>query len=103
MDFLRIFEVVEGEYTKSIACGILAAMTINLTTRVRKSDYKNPGRFTERLYKKTKGLLYEYSDDDIELIIKIRDSWNEYQLCQDMAGLGGCKKKTLKEIIENKG
>lgn len=99
MDLCNVHKTVEGEFNTTIATLVVAALTVNLTTKAKQKDMLDPGRFTNRINQKTRDLLWEHNKDDIELAIKIRDAWTEYSNRQSFDGLGGCEKKTLQEIV----
>lgn len=99
MDFKFIYDKVEEEFDSIIATMVVVAMTINLVENVKPKDMVEAGRFTKRINKKTRKALWEHNGEDIELSIKIRDAWTEFESRIVMDGLGGCQERTLKQII----
>ena len=99
MNFITVFDAVVKEYSKDIAILVVSALTLNLSLKVKKDDLKFPGKFAERLNKKTRDLLWEYPEY-VVTVIEIRDAWTEYENRIKCQGLGGCVEKTLKEIVK---
>ena len=101
MNFQKAFKDIQKEWDKEIATLTIVALTLNLSLKPKSKDITNPGRYTIRLNKKTHDILWEYDEEVVDLIIKIRDAWRVYENYQAFNGLGGNKKKTLKEIIKD--
>ena len=99
MNFTEVYEAVSAEFSPNIASGVVVALAINLSTKVKDKDMVTEGRFTKKINKKIWDTLWEYSEDEVNLIIKIRDNWSAFELSKSFNGLGGCRKKTLKELI----
>ena len=101
MNFTNVYNVVFKEYSHSIAILVVSAISINLSMKVKDKDLTVPGRYVERLNKKTKEILWTHADEfNIDLVIKIRDAYHEYSNRVAMNGLGGCEIKTLRQIVE---
>ena len=99
MKFADVFRIVEGEYNYHHATLVVAALALNLTMKPKQKDLLKPDRFTDRLNKKTHDLLWEEPPDVVDLIIKIRDAWDEYEQRQALKGLGGCESMRLRDIV----
>lgn len=103
MKFIDVFNTVKQEFSEDIAILVVSALTINLSTKIKKKDLAsdNDSSFRKRIDNKTRTVLWEHSPETIDLVIEIRDALHEFQTRISMEGLGGCKVLTLKEIIEN--
>ena len=99
MNFVKIFKTVENEFDSEIALLVCLAHSINLSLKVTDEDLMLKGNYTKRLNEKTHNILWEYPDK-VELVIKIRDAFQSFEMGESFNGLGGCTKKTLKECIE---
>ncbi len=98
MNFIEIFQKVSNEFDPEIAILVSIAHSINLSLKITNKDLiKN--NYTNRLNAKTREILWEHPDK-IDLVIQIREALPTLLIGQEMAGLGGCKQKTLKEIME---
>jgi hypothetical protein len=98
MDHLRIFNAVREDFGDTIALSVCQINAISLTTKVKKSA----NSFTDRVIKKARKLLWELSDDDLNLAIDLWELSDSWETRQDLAGLGGCVKMTFKELYDKK-
>jgi hypothetical protein len=98
MDHLRIFNAVREDFGDTIALSVCQINAISLTTKVKKSA----NSFTDRVIKKARKLLWELSDDDLNLAIDLWEVSSCWDTRQTMDGLGGCVKMTFKELYDKK-
>jgi len=92
MDFYRIFNAIKSEYPENIALSAIQIYSLNLVL-------KPSNNFEAKIVKKAKKLLWEMSDSDFDLAVKIWKAIYSWQCCQSLQGLGGCKAKTFKQIL----
>ena len=102
MQLVEIYKIVESEYDHHHAILVVSALAIKLTTKTKVKDFNSPGNFTNRINKKTRNLMWEEDPELIELVIRIRDAVAEYEQRQELNGLGGCVRKSLKDIVDYK-
>lgn len=98
MDHLRMFNAVREEFGDTIALSVCQINAISLTTKIKKSS----NSFTDRVIKKARKLLWELSDDDLNLAIDLWEVSSCWDTRQTMDGLGGCFKMTFKELYDRK-
>lgn len=102
-DFVRIYNAINEEFDNpTLALMVVQIYTINLSTKIKPKDISNPGRFTEKIINKSKELFWQYSEANIELAILLWQCIHSWENRQAMHGLGGCEKKTFKELLELK-
>ena len=102
-DFDRIYNTIAEEFDNpTLALMVVQIYTINLTTKVKPKDIINTGRFTDKLIEKSKKVLWEYPIDDVELAISLWECIHSWETRQTMHGIGGCEKKTFKELLAEK-
>jgi len=94
MDFYKIFSAIKLEYPENIALAAMQIYTLNLSLKPRLE-----GKFEEKIIKKAKKVLWQVSDSDFDLAVKIWKAIYSWQCCQSLQGLGGCKAKTFKQIL----
>jgi hypothetical protein len=103
MDTSDVFNAARSEYGDHIALLVVAVCTINLTTKCKVKDYKDPGRYTARLKKKGEDHLWQEDDADVALAWSIGMVLYDYDLCRTFGkpggGIGGCLPKTLKQLV----
>jgi len=98
MDYVETFNAVRSEFDEEMAILVTTALTINLTRNPSIEELSEKGLYTERVEEIIKQNLWEHADK-VELVIKIWDALYDYQTRISLEGLGGCKVKTIKEII----
>lgn len=101
MNFKKLYDAVNAEFDAEIALSVVQIMTINLSTKPKKKNMTGEKSFRDKILKKAKKALWELSDDDYELAIKLWDCVPSWNLRQDMNGLGGCTVKSFKELLES--
>lgn len=101
MDFNEVYQAVTEEFDERVATCTVVALTICLVVKVRDRDIKTPGLFTSKIDRKTKQVLHEYSTEAVDLAIKIRDVWPSYKARLVLHDLGGCRVRTIKELLND--
>ena len=100
-DFTRIYNAINEEFNNpELAMIVVQIYTIHLTTKVKSKDWTHAGHLTEKVIKKSKKVLWEYPIDDVELAISLWQCVYDWEIGQSMDGLGGCEKKTFKELLK---
>jgi hypothetical protein len=92
MDYHKIFSAICLEFPENIALSAIQIYSLNLAL-------KPSNNFEAKIVKKAKKLLWEMSDSDFDLAVKIWKAIYSWQCCQSLQGLGGCKAKTFKQIL----
>jgi hypothetical protein len=101
MNFKKLYDAVNADFDAEIALSVVQIMTINLSTKPSKKNMTGEKSFRDKILKKAKKALWELSDDDYELVIKLWGCVPSWNLRQDMNGLGGCTVKSFKELLES--
>lgn len=97
--FNNIYDAILEEYEDAeLALMVTQIYTINLTTKIKKKHLIVSGSFTEKVKKKAIKLLWEYDQDKVTLAIGLWDCIYDWELKQSLGGLGGCVKRSFKEI-----
>lgn len=102
-DFTKIYNAINEEFSNpDLAMMVVQIYTINLTTKLKLSHLQESGKFTAKIIKKAKKVLWQYSSDDVELAIDLWQCIPNWASGQSMDGLGGCEKKTFKQLLERR-
>jgi len=101
MKYHELFETIQSEFNTELAINAIAILVLNLSMKPTYKDLTTPSRYRTKLVDKAKHVLWESDNDVFELSVKIWDAIHEYETRQTMHGLGGCVKKTFKELIDN--
>ena len=100
MKFDQLLIDVEEEFGKAIAANVVAIVAIQLSLKLKKTDF-GPGKtFTERIRKKSRDLLWQVGDGTYDLSFDIAMAYNEFDSRRVLQGLGGCTPTTLRAILE---
>jgi hypothetical protein len=101
MDYKDIFDQVRKEFgDEELALMVAIALCINLTTKPKRKDLTIKGRFSERVEKRIKETLWKHDKDKLEQALSIYRVLYDFEISNALDGLGGCKKKTLKELLD---
>jgi len=69
MEYLTIFQQIRKEgFNETVAISAIQILTLNMGMKPSEKDFKEPGRFEERLRKKSRDVLWELSDTEFNLI-----------------------------------
>ena len=102
MKHINIFNAIKEDFSEESAVSVCQINAINLTLKIKQKDMDIIGHRTERVTMKARKLLWDLSDEDFSLSMIIWDlihSWETRQTCH---GIGGCEKKTFKELFDAK-
>jgi hypothetical protein len=101
MEHLRIFNAIKADFGEQIALSVCQINAICLTTKVKRKDIgSHGGSFAERVTKKATKLLWESSPEELELALALWGCVHDWEIKQSLDGLGGCEKKTFKELLD---
>lgn len=102
MDPVLIFKTLKSEgFRDEVSLGVLQFLTVLLSTTVKVKDFKESGKFLEKVSKKSKRVLWRLSKDDFDLVYRLSMSWHDWDIGQTLNGLGGCTAKTFRELLNN--
>lgn len=94
MDYHKIFSAICLEFPDHIALAATQIYSLNLVL-------KPSNNFEKKIIKKAKKLLWEMSDSDFDLAVKIWKAIYPWDCSQSLQGMGGCKVKTFKQLLGN--
>lgn len=95
MNYNEIYQAVEQDYGHEVALLTIQMLTIQMSTKI-----KNIETHCVKVENKINRTLWECSSSaDYELALKCWKVSYEWDIGQSLEGLGGCTKKTFKELI----
>lgn len=100
MNYNKFYDAVAAEYGPEVALATIQILTINMTTKIKLKDLKTAGRFTEKIKRKVKDLLWEYDPQIIQQAFACWEVSYAWQTRQSLQGMGGCEAKTIKELVD---
>lgn len=87
------FNAIQLDYGLHIAILATQLHAIQMTMKIHKVD-------RTRILKKFSKLTWEVSAETTDLAIKVWDVLYDWEISQSLDGVGGCEKKTIKELVE---
>ena len=99
MKFMKVWCAVADEVGIETAVLVIQITTIQLALKPTKKEMQGVKSFGDRVIKRAKEVLW---DEDPKRVEQAIDLWRvsyDWQIRQEMAGLGGCEKKTFKELL----
>lgn len=102
MDYVKVFNEVKEAFDQDTAVVVVVALTLNLSKKVKGRHILKVGSFSEELDAKTRDVLWELSIEEVNKAIEIRNCIYDWDLSQSLDGLGGSRKKSLKEIYDER-
>ena len=99
-DYLSTYFEVEKEFGHDIALLTSIAHAIHLNTKPKEKDLKQSGSFGKRVKKKIESALWQHSEQ-LPIILRLISIVYDFEVGQAFGGdLGGCVKKTIKELYD---
>ena len=99
MKFMKLFEAVSDEFGTEVALCVVQIITIQLRLKPKMKELTGEKSFEERVITKAKDVLWETDSSIVEQAIQVWRVTHDWDVRQTMAGLGGCEKKTFKELL----
>ena len=99
MKYMRLFEAVSDEFGTEVALCVIQISTIQMSLKPKRKEMTGGKSFEERVIAKAKNLLWETDHTIVEQAIQVWRVSYDWGIRQSMNGLGGCEKKTFKELL----
>jgi hypothetical protein len=99
MKFMKVWCAVADEFGIEAAVLVSQITTIQMTLKPTMKELQGVKSFGDRVIKRAKEVLWEEEPERVEQAIDIWRVSHDWQIRQEMAGLGGCEKKTFKELL----
>lgn len=100
MNYIKFYDAVAADYGSEVALATIQILTVSFTTKIKLKDLKTAGRFTEKIKRKVKDLLWECDPQIVQQAFACWEVSNSWQTRQSLQGMGGCVTKTIKELID---
>ncbi len=95
-----IYDMINKDFGHVIALYSTVLISSGVIISPSYKDLSDPVSREKKLLKSFDNLLWELDEKDRALCLKIRSLWYDFETCKMLHGLGGCTKKTLKELVE---
>ena len=100
MNHYNLFKALKKEFNEETALNVVIANSINIGYVPTEKDFVTEGRYTKKLDKKIRMVLWE--TENIQEILAIQRTIHEWGLCVSMDGYSGCTKKSFTQLLEDK-
>ena len=101
MKYADVYEAIEVEYGSEVALTTCQVLAIAMSTKVKRKDLSEKGRYSKRIKKKANDALWEVDEGQRELAIRLWLKVHDWSTGIAMEGLGGCTRKSFKELLQN--
>lgn len=102
MNFIRIFNQVQLEFDTELAIVVNGIITIQLSRMPTMEEINNTGLYEQNITKQCKEIFWETPKHIFDQAVNIWLIVYDWEIRQDMHGLGGCTIKSLKELLHEK-
>lgn len=101
MKYYDLFKQIVGEdYSEEVALTVIQIMTIHLSKKITLSHIENKGEFSNEIIEDAKSLLFQTPEEVVKEALQIWSVMYDYEISQSLHGLGGCKKKTFRQLVQ---
>jgi len=102
MDYTSHFnDIIKEGFSNEVALLTVVLYSMNVTKKMKNRHIK-AGVFTEELLTKFKEAMWEEDEMLVNEAICIWEVLYDHHLCQTFQGMGGCKYKTIRELMAEK-
>ena len=99
MKYNDIFKAVSTEFSEEIALCVVQIMTIQMSLKPKLKELTGEKSFENRVIALAKDVLWEADNDIVDQAIQVWRVTHDWGVRQSMTGLGGCEKKTFKQLM----
>ncbi len=99
MKFIEIHAAIQKDFGAEVALAAVQILTVSMVTKLKNSDIQGRTKWSERVLKKAKKVLWETSKEDFELAKACWSAIQTWEIGQQFHGMGGCVAKTFAELV----
>lgn len=101
VDCIKVFNEIEKDFGKELALLTTIAYTIHCSTKPKKKELTGEKSYSERLNNEIKNALFEHYDK-LDEVLKIESVIYDFLTRETLEGIGGCVRKSIKELYNEK-
>lgn len=102
MKFTEIHAAIHKDFGAEVAMAAVQILTVSMVTKLKNSDIQGRTKWSERVLKKARKVLWETSKEDLELAKACWSVIQSWEAGQQFHGLGGCVAKTFAELVNQR-
>ncbi len=99
MNFIKVFKEIKKDFGEDVAIITSIILAINYSKKIKPKHLQGKGLFAEEVIKKAKTVLYSIDPEIVNTAITCWKCTPEFITTNDLEGLGGCKKKSFKQLV----
>ena len=104
MKYTAMFNAIIKEgFSTELALLTTTLYLMNIDKEVTLDHLTMNGRFTEELVRSFRKRMWDEDEALVNEPIKIWEVIYDYDMAQTLCGLGGCERKTIRELMERNG
>ena len=101
MQYIKVFKAIEEEFDSEIALMVIQVLTV-AQEAYNKGRAKYLGEPQKYLRKSFKDIFWEQHEEKQSLVWNLFNVVYDWEIAQEMQGLGGCEVESFKELIAKK-
>jgi len=103
MKYPKLFDAIKSEgFSEEVALVATMMCLLNCTKKVKNKHMAKSGSFEKELLETFEKAFFEQSYDVVEEAISIWRVMYDWEVGQTLNGLGGCEKKTIRQLLEKR-
>lgn len=99
MKFTEIHAAIHKDFGAEVALAAVQILVISMITKTKNSDLVGKTKWSDRVLKKAKKVLWETPKEDFELAKACWSVIYSWTAGQQLHGMGGCVAKTFAELV----
>ena len=99
MKYNEILKAISTEFNEDVALCVVQIMTIQMSLKPKLKELTGEKSFENRVITLAKDVLWETDNDIFEQAIQVWRVTHDCEIRNSMHGLGGCEKKTFKQLL----
>lgn len=94
----EVFAAVSAEFSQAVALRVVAVHAIHMVQKIKEADLATAGRFSARLEKRARKVLWAETPEEFSEAFKIAMALYDFETRRSLQGLGGCTPVSLREL-----
>ena len=102
MKFTEIHAAIHKDFGAEVAMAAVQILAISMITKLKDSDLVGRTKWSDRVLKKAKKVLWETTKEDFEMAKACWSVIQSWEAGQQFHGMGGCVAKTFAELVNQR-
>lgn len=102
MKFIEIHAAIHKDFGAEVAIAAVQILAISMITKIKDSDLVGRTKWSDRVLKKAKKVLWETPKEDFEMAKACWSVIQSWEAGQQFHEMGGCAAKTFAELVNQR-